>query len=171
MGKLKLCLRMSLGFFIAVSSVFILGSLALGGGDKGETITGITVPQGYRDWAVIAPSYRTDKDEIRLILGNDIAVKAARNKTLPYPDGAILAKLAYKGIKSGEWEAALVPGATQRQEFMVKDTKKFASTGGWGFGRFVDEKPVGDEKLYATCFPCHAANVRDNDYVFTRFAP
>jgi hypothetical protein len=74
-------------------------------------------------------------------------------------------------VKSGEWETALVPGAAQRQEFMVKDTKKFASTGGWGFGRFVDEKPVGDEKLYTTCFPCHAANVKDNDYVFTRFVP
>lgn len=171
MEKLKLSLQRCLGFFIAVSSVFILGSLASGSGDKGVTITGIAVPEGYRNWAVIAPSYRTDKDEIRLILGNEIAVQAARNKTLPYPDGAILAKLAYKGVKSSEWEAALVPGAAKRQEFMVKDSNKFAATGGWGFGRFVDEKPVGDEELYASCFPCHAANVKDNDYVFTRFAP
>lgn len=138
---------------------------------KEAAITGITVPEGYRSWEIIAPSHRTDKDEIRLILGNGIAARAARENIRPYPDGAILAKLAYKSLKSSEWEAALVPGEPQRQEFMVKDSEKYASTGGWGFGRFVDEKPVGDEKLYATCFPCHEANVKDNDYVFTRYAP
>ncbi len=169
--------RRNLSLFLSLTLLvtFILcespGGMASAGGEKTAAVTGVTVPEGYRTWTVIAPSYRTDKDEIRLILGNAIAADAARNNTRPYPDGAILAKLAYKGVKSGEWEAALVPGTPQRQEFMVKDSKKYPSTGGWGFGRFVDGKPVGDEKLYATCFPCHQANVKDNDYVFTRFAP
>jgi hypothetical protein len=76
---------MCLGFFIAVSSVFILGSLALGGGDKGVTITGIAVPEGYRGWAVIAPSYRTDKDEIRSSLEMTSPSKRLVIKHSPIP--------------------------------------------------------------------------------------
>ena len=53
---------------------------------------------------------------------------------------------------------------------MVKNSKKYASTGGWGFGRFIEGKPA-DEKVHATCFPCHLANVKDHDFVFTRYAP
>jgi hypothetical protein len=41
-------------------------------------------------------------------------------------------------------------------QIMVKDSKKYASTGGWGFGRFIDRKPV-DEAQHKTCFPCHEA--------------
>ena len=52
---------------------------------------------------------------------------------------------------------------------MVKDAKKYASTGGWGFGRFVDGIPV-DEAQHRTCVPCHEAHVKDHDLVFTRFA-
>ncbi|MEW6720892.1 MAG: cytochrome P460 family protein [Thermodesulfobacteriota bacterium] len=132
--------------------------------------TGVTVPKGYRDWAVVAPSQRDDKDEIRVILGNGIAMKAYRAKTLPFPDGAVLAKLAWKRVKSSEFPDTLVPKNPQRIEFMVKDAKKYASTGGWGFGRFVDGKPAG-EADHSTCFPCHQANVKGHDIVFTRYAP
>jgi len=132
--------------------------------------TGVTVPKGYRDWQVIAPSQRDDADEIRVILGNSIAMKAFRANTLPFPDGTILAKLAWKRVASTEFPKTFVPGVAPRIEFMVKDAKKYASTGGWGFGRFVEGKPV-DEKVHATCFPCHQANVKDHDFVFTRYAP
>jgi Cytochrome P460 len=53
---------------------------------------------------------------------------------------------------------------------MVKDSKRYASTGGWGFGRFIDGKPV-DEAQHKTCFVCHSALVKDHDFVFTRYAP
>ena len=105
--------------------------------------TGVSIPKGYRSWQVVAPSQRDDKDEIRVILGNDIAMKAYRAKTLPFPDGAILAKLAWKRAKSAEFDNTLVPGEPQRIEFMVKNAKKYAATGGWGFGRFVNGKPAG----------------------------
>src|SRR3970040_1198312 len=81
--------------------------------------TGVTIPEGYRNWQVVAPSQRDDKDEIRVILGNDIAMKAYRSKTLPFPDGAILAKLAWKRVKSTEFEEAYVPGEPQRVGVMV----------------------------------------------------
>ena len=53
---------------------------------------------------------------------------------------------------------------------MVKDSKKYAATGGWGFGRFIGGKPV-DEAQHATCFPCHQANAKGHDFAFTRYAP
>jgi len=132
--------------------------------------SGVTIPKGYRDWQVIAPSQRDDTDEIRVILGNNIAMKAFRAKTLPFPDGAILAKLAWKRVASTEFPKTFVPGVAPRIEFMVKNSKKYASTGGWGFGRFIEGKPA-DEQVHAGCFPCHQANVKDHDFVFTRYAP
>ena len=131
--------------------------------------TGVTIPKGYRNWQVVAPSQRDDKDEIRVILGNSIAMKALRAKQLPFPDGAILAKLAWKRVKSAEFDNTFVPGEPQRVEFMEKNAKKYAATGGWGFGRFVNGKPA-DEKQHGTCWPCHEANVKGNDWVFTRYA-
>jgi hypothetical protein len=132
--------------------------------------TGVTVPKGYRNWQVVAPSQRDDTDEIRVILGNNIAMKAFRANTLPFPDGTILAKLAWKRVASPEFPKTFIPGVAPRIEFMVKDSKKYAATGGWGFGRFIEGKPA-DEKVHATCFPCHLANVKDHDFVFTRYAP
>ena len=52
---------------------------------------------------------------------------------------------------------------------MVKDSKKYAATGGWGYAQFNDGKPV-DEQMLTTCFPCHQA-VQARDFVFTRYAP
>ena len=69
-----------------------------------------------------------------------------------------------------EIPSALVPGAATTVQVMVKDSKKYAATGGWGFGRFVDGQPV-DLAQHQTCFACHAAKVKDRDYVFTRLAP
>jgi len=138
--------------------------------DVAAAPTGVTIPKGYRDWQVVAPSQRDDKDEIRVILGNNIAMKALRAKQLPFPDGAILAKLAWKRAKSAEFDNTFVPGEPQRIEFMVKNAKKYAGTGGWGFGRFVNGKPASEQD-HATCFPCHQVNVKNHDFVFTRYAP
>jgi Cytochrome P460 len=132
--------------------------------------TGVTIPKGYRNWQVVAPSQRDDKDEIRVILGNNIAMKAFRANTLPFPDGTILAKLAWKRVQSTEFPKTFIPGVAPRIEFMVKDAKKYAGTGGWGFGRFVNGAPA-DEKEHGTCWPCHEANVKGHDWVFTRYAP
>ena len=138
--------------------------------DLAAAPTGVTIPKGYRDWQVIAPSQRDDTDEIRVILGNNIAMKAFRANTLPFPDGTILAKLAWKRVKSTEFPKTFVPGVAPRIEFMVKNSKKYAGTGGWGFGRFIDGKPA-DAQVHATCFPCHQVNVKEHDFVFTRYAP
>jgi hypothetical protein len=134
-------------------------------------IYGVTIPEGYRQWELVAPSQETDPlNELRAILGNGVALKAYRNGVLPFPDGTILAKLAWKHVQSTEFPRAFVPGAPTTVQIMVKDSKKYPATGGWGFGRFVDGKPV-DEAQHRTCFACHAARVKAHDFVFTRLAP
>jgi hypothetical protein len=64
---------------------------------------------------------------------------------------------------------SFVPGAPTNIQFMVKDSKKYAATGGWGFGHFADGKP-GDAAFMKTCFPCHE-KAKATDLVFTRYAP
>ncbi len=140
-------------------------------GPAASPIFGVTIPEGYRNWQLISVSHRTDnKDELRAILGNDIAMKAFRGNKLPFPDGSMMAKLAWKREPMKEFAGAWIPGVAPRIEFMVKDSKKYAATGGWGFGRFIDGKPA-DEATHKTCFPCHEANVKNHDWVFTRYAP
>ncbi len=63
---------------------------------------------------------------------------------------------------------SFVIGSLVNMQFMVKDSKKYSATGGWGFADFKDGKP-GDKALHETCFPCHAP-AKDHDYVFTRYA-
>jgi hypothetical protein len=145
-------------------------STGLAAASDASPIFGVTVPSEYRQWELVAVSYETAFDEFRGILGNPLAIKAYGDATLPFPDGTILAKLAWKRVPSTEFEGAFVPGSATTVQFMVKDAKKYASTGGWGFGRFVNGKPV-DEAQHKTCFACHLANVKGHDLVFTRFAP
>jgi len=91
-------------------------------------------------------------------------------------DGAIVAALHYRFVPSEENNKAFgrvqsfVAGTPTNVQFMVKDSTKYAATGGWGFGHFnTDRKPVADSFM-KTCFPCHQA-VKDRDLVFTHYAP
>ncbi|HYQ72452.1 MAG TPA: cytochrome P460 family protein [Gammaproteobacteria bacterium] len=135
---------------------------------------GINLPQDYKDWRVIASSHREDNNTLRVILGNDIAVTAARSgNTLPWPDGAILGKLVWKDATHPAWAKATVPGEFVHAEFMFKDSGKWADTGGWGFARWtgMDQQAYGEDASFVQeCFGCHTP-VKDNDYVFTRPAP
>jgi Cytochrome P460 len=132
---------------------------------------GVTIPEGYRQWELVAPAQEAEPlDELRAVLGNTAAIDAYKRGALPFPDGTIFAKLAWKHVPSPEFEAASVPGAATTVQIMVKDSQKYAATGGWGFGRFINGKPV-DKAQHETCFPCHQARVAGHDFVFTRFAP
>jgi hypothetical protein len=148
-------------------------SAAQGAGiSDASPIYGVTIPDGYRRWELVAVSREADPlNELRAIFGNRVALTAYRAGTMPFPDGTILAKVAWKHVPSGRVEGAFVPGGATTVQFMVKDSTRYsAATGGWGFGRFIDGKPV-DEAQHQTCFACHAAHVRDQDFVFTRLAP
>ena len=133
-------------------------------------IYGLTLPVGYRQWQMVSVSYEAPFDEFRGIVGNQTAMAAYRERTLPFPDGSILVKLAWKRLPSDESEGAFIPGAATTVQVMVKDSKKFATSGGWGFGRFIKGVPA-DEAQHLTCFSCHQARVKGHDFVFTRLAP
>ena len=134
-------------------------------------IYGVAIPAGYRDWTLVAPAEEAAPlNELRAVVGNPTALKAYRTGRSPFPDGTILVKLAWKHTPSPDFGPASIPGAPTTVQVMVKDSKRYAATGGWGFGRFIDGRPV-DAAQHETCFACHAALVRDRDYVFTRYAP
>jgi hypothetical protein len=138
-----------------------------------SAIYGVTIPKGYRQWELIAPAVEADPlNEIRAVLGNPVAIEAYLDGTLPFPDGTVLVKLAWKKVQSPEFESASVPGEVTKSgvQIMVKDSKRYPGTGGWGFGRFINRKPV-DEAQHQTCFACHEARAERRDYVFTRYAP
>jgi Cytochrome P460 len=134
------------------------------------------IPSGYRDWRWISSAHEAGNlNSIGAVLGNDVAIKAYRDGKLPFPDGAIIAALHYRYVPSEEnnkvfgQAQSFVPGAPTNIQFMVKDSKKYAATGGWGFGHFADGKP-GDAAFMKSCFPCHE-KVKATDLVFTHYAP
>jgi len=157
----------------AATATSVFASMSLtpsrANGKAVSPILGVSIPAGYRQWELGSVAHEAGLDELRSILGNALAPQACRDRTIPFPDGAILAKLAWKHTPSSEFSGAFVPGAATTVQIMVRDSKKYASTGGWGFGRFVDGKPV-DEAQHKTCIPFHQANVNGHDLVFTRFA-
>jgi hypothetical protein len=139
-------------------------------------IYGVKIPAGYRDWRLISVAHEEgDLNDLRAVLGNDVAIKAYREGTLPFPDGAIIARLAWSYVPSEENNKvfgrpqSFVAGPPTNIQFMVKDSTKYASTGGWGFAQFNDGKPA-DEAMHSTCFSCHVP-VKARDFVFTRYAP
>lgn len=155
----------------------IASTAALPGASRGEDavsrspIFGVTIPPGYRQWELIATSHEAEPlNELRAILGNPVALEAFRNDSLPFPDGTIIAKVAWKHVPSPVFATASVPGAATTVQIMVKDSKRYPTTGGWGFGRFIGGVAV-DEAQHQTCFGCHQALVRDHDDVFTHLAP
>ena len=137
--------------------------------EDGSPIFDVKIPAGYRQWELVGVAHESGLVELRGILGNALTIKAYKEGRLPFPDGAILAKLAWKHVPSSEFSPAFVPGDATTVQIMVKDSKRYASTGGWGFGRFINGKPV-DRAQHETCFACHQANVKEHDHVFTRLA-
>ena len=134
------------------------------------------IPPGYRDWRLISVAHEEGNfHSFSAILGNDLAIQAYREGKLPFPDGAIIAALHYRHVPSEEnnkvfgQAQSFVPGTPTNIQFMVKDPKKYAATGGWGFGHFADGKH-GDAAFMKICFPCHE-RTKATDLVFTRYAP
>ena len=178
---------------IAVCTVYVANSAAqsskqsqpqggtVSNSSNASPIYGVTIPPGYRDWKVIAVGQLvTDKvDQLRAQLGNEIAIKAFKEGTVPFPDGTIIAALHWTRVPSEDNNKVLagafpgaksyVIGSAVNVQFMVKDSKKYAATGGWGFAHFQDGKPA-DETFMKPCFACHN-QPEAHDLIFTRYAP
>jgi hypothetical protein len=139
--------------------------------------------RGYESWQVVSISQ--DGALMAVILADPVMIKAYMDGVpgngKPFPDGARLAKIHWTPKKMETFPAATVPGAQHDVDFMIKDSKRFAKSGGWGYGVFeydaasdtfrpgtqADKPPQGND---ASCgFACHTS-VKARDYVFTDFA-
>src|SRR5271154_642082 len=154
-------IALSLFAIAAVAGVVIYKAHASSQGDgQAAPIYGIKIPAGYRDWRLISVAHEEGNlNDIRAILGNDVAIKAYRRGTLPFPDGTIIARLAWKYVPSEENDKvfgraqSFVPGAAADWylQFMVKDSKKYATTRGWGYAQFDKDGVPADEAKLRTC--------------------
>jgi len=165
---------------VAAIGLSISGAMtfsAAGGDDESSPIYGVKIPSRYRDWRLISVAHEEGSlNDLRGILGNDIAIKAYREGKLPFPDGTIIARLAWdyhpleESAKAFGRPQSFVAGPPKNGvQFMVKDSTKYASTGGWGFAQFDDGKPA-NEAVHNTCFSCHET-AKSRDLVFNRYAP
>jgi hypothetical protein len=164
------------GGMLAGAALWMFPSSGHAAGQDGPVFV-TTIPAGYRDWRLVSVALEEGElDDIRAILGNDTAIKAYREGKLPFPEGTIIARIAwsYDGSEEnnktfGRAQSFVAGHAKNGVQFMVKDSKKYAATGGWGYAHFDGGKHA-ETAVLKTCFPCHAA-IKDRDYVFTRYAP
>jgi hypothetical protein len=164
-----------------------LGGLALAAQDRYtlQVPGGLAFAEfkGYEDWQFVAVSHNGDR--LATILGNPTLIEAYRSgipgNGKPFPDGAKFAKIHWTARTADDQPGPpIVPGALHDVDFMVKDSTKFADSGGWGYGQFEydvasetfrpgtteDEPPQEHD---AKCgFACHTI-VADKDYVFTAY--
>jgi hypothetical protein len=138
--------------------------------------------RGYESWQVVSASL--DGDLLAVILANPVMIDAYRagipGNGKSVPDGSKMAKIHWSPKKLETFPAATVPGTLHDIDFMVKDSKRFADSGGWGYGVFdydaksdrftpgtlADNPPQGND---AKCgFACHTI-VKTRDYVFTEY--
>ena len=138
--------------------------------------------RGYETWQAVSAS--EDGGLLAVILANPVMIDAYRagvpGNGKPFPDGAKMAKIHYNPKKLETFPAATVPGTLHDVDFMVKDSKRFADSGGWGYavfdydaksdtftpGTLAGTPPQGND---AKCgFECHTI-VKSRDYVFTDY--
>jgi len=139
--------------------------------------------KGYQDWQVIAASHNGNK--IAIILGNPTMIEAYQSgipgNGKPFPDGAKMAKIHWTAKKAEDQPGEpVVPGALHDTDFMVKDSARFADSGGWGYAEFEydaaseafrpgDTSDTPPQEHDARCgFACHTIAAA-KDYVFTAY--
>lgn len=134
---------------------------------------GVEMPAGILDWRVIGIASREQdpmNPTIRVIVGNDIAVDAARSgETNPWPDGAMLAHYSWVPGDNPDAPDTVTPVSFAAITLMVKDSVEYEEDGGWAYGAWAtaDLNPLAAGADQG-CVDCHVSSVADSDYVFTR---
>jgi hypothetical protein len=182
------CKSMLISTSVAISIAVLASSAAFSAGQAKYSVKvpnglGFSEFRGYESWQVIAVSHNGDL--LAAILGNPSMIDAYKagipGNGKPFPDGAKMAKVHWTAKKN---EAApgqpMVPGGQHDVDFMIKDSKRFADSGGWGYAEFeydaasdkfmpgtlTDTPPQGND---AKCgYACHTL-VQKRDYVFTEY--
>lgn len=150
------------------------GSSVLAADFKGRSeMNGISYKdyEGFEDkWKFVTVRYRSDTGEQRFTWGNESAMKVLESGGTEYPDGAVFAKIGFATEKDPSFASSMVPSGAKRYQFMVRDQKKYASTGGWGYALFDGNKLTydGDPQAQAmACYACHQL-VPDRGQVFSQ---
>jgi hypothetical protein len=129
---------------------------------------GFPFDPAFENWKPISTTDRGDNNTFRFILGNDVAVEAARTGNIfPWPDGARFAKIAWQ--QEAGPDGLIYPGKFVQVELMLKDAQRYKDNEGWGWGRWrgMDLKPYGQNAQFVNeCTGCHWP-MRGNDYVYT----
>ena len=139
--------------------------------------------RGYEDWQTIAVSQTEGAGVLRAILGDPVMINAEKGRapgsSKPFPDGSRMAKILWKQKKITDHapfsvsSPDTVPDVLQAVEFMIKDSKRFPDTHGWGYGEFVYDASSGTFAPLGTgaaCgATCHNAAAK-TDYVFTKYS-
>ena len=171
-------------------SLVVLGVVGVTAQDTGQRKYTVQVPgglafsefRGYEAWQTVAVSY--NEKVMAVILANPVMINAYKSgipgNGKPFPDGAKMAKVHWNPKKLEALPTATVPASLHDVDFMVKDSKRFADSGGWGYAVFdydaasdtftpgttADNPPQGND---AKCgFACHTI-VKTRDYVFTDY--
>lgn len=137
----------------------------------GPTPNGLRLPRDFLSWGVIGVADRTDDGTLRVIIGNDLAVRAARSgRVHPWPEGSMISHLVWTSSGNPKAPYTVTPGEFSALTLMVKDTAAFAADGGWAYGVWNGPElvPPSDPKFDRDCVNCHTTRVKQNDYVFTR---
>ncbi|WP_244919964.1 cytochrome P460 family protein [Rhizobium grahamii] len=160
-----------------IAAICIAVAAAVGATDNVSPIYRVALPEGYRDWKMITVAHEAGKNnDIRAILGNEIAVQAFREGTRPFPDGSVIARLAYVYKSSPENDAvfpapqSFVAGDPTNVQISVKDSKKYADSGGWGYAQFENGLANQSATLMKSCFACHTMLDRSKDFVFSHYS-
>jgi Cytochrome P460 len=174
-------MRKTAAFYLVysgIAAICLSVAAARGATDNVSPIYNVSLPEGYRDWRMITVAHEAGKNnDIRGILGNDIAVKAFREGIRPFPDGSVIARLAYVYKSSPENDAvfpapqSFVAGDPTNVQISVKDSRKYADSGGWGYGQFENGVANQSEPLLKSCFACHTKLDSSKDLVFSHYSP
>jgi hypothetical protein len=167
-----------------------LGGRVLTAQDAGEAKYAVQVPgglafsefRGYEAWQTVSLSQSETK--VAVILANPVMIAAYKagipGNGQPFPDGAMMAKIHWTPKKQANFPTTTVPGSLHDVDFMVKDSKRFADSAGWGWavfeydsatdtfkpGTMASMPPQGND---AKCgLACHTV-VKSRDYVFTEY--
>jgi hypothetical protein len=140
-------------------------------GAAAKAPNGLDVPAGILDWRVIGvANVSGDSPTIRVIVGNDTAVAAARaGQTNPWPDGTMLSHYNWAAGTNPDEANTVAPGGFGAFTLMVRNSLSYSTSGGWAYGVWPGLSLVPQAAGFdQACINCHTQTVKDNDYVFTR---
>ena len=133
----------------------------------------VPYPEGYRLWAHVmsalvgpqSPAFESSGG-IHHIYANEKAMEGYRIGR--FPDGSVIVA---DFLETRENAGVTTEGPRRRIDVMVKNSKRYAETGGWGFESFRGDSQtdrMASAEAATKCFACHAKQ-KERDSVFSAF--